>query len=172
MADYQLYRSPVYDPDSWKHTTTDQAPGYTGSDPYMLYQNGMPAAAPDPYSTHMASVGSASAPQMPTTDYSGLASAGIGAAGTTAATLASIIAQSQARASQLAEANVDRDSTAELARMRIRAQAEMADKERQLQARNFLLQAVLKRGGNAVNELDTKRQANRMGSSLIAQAYL
>ncbi len=136
-------------------------------DPYDAYQD------PDPHASYMASLND---PKAAGGGASGgmanIAGAGIGAAGQTIGTLAQIIAQSQARQSALADAGLDRDSSTQLAKMRLRANSELADKERALQARNFLVQALTKQGSNAMTAWDTNRQANKAGSSLIAQAFL
>lgn len=104
-------------------------------------------------------------------NYGTLAGAGISAAGQTVGTLAQIIAQSQARQNALEQAGLDRGSTNALAKMKIHAAAEMADKERAQQSQNMLLQALLRRNASSLSALDNKRSANSSGASLLAQAY-
>jgi hypothetical protein len=106
------------------------------------------------------------------TNWAPIAGAGVQAAGATIGTLAQIIAQSQARQQALAEAGIDRSASEALAKMKIKAAAEMADKERAQAAQQFLMQSLLKKGAGALNNWDVQRAANKSGSSLLAQAFL
>ncbi len=99
------------------------------------------------------------------------ASAGINAAAQTANAIMASIAASTARQRQMEQAGMDRDASTSLAKMRVAAQAEMSDKERRVQAQQFLLSMLNNAGSNTLATYDNKHAANKMGSSLISAAY-
>ncbi len=107
----------------------------------------------------------------PAQDYSGAIGAGIGAAGQTASVIAQIAAQNAARQRAMEQSQLGNAHTEKIAKMQIEANAASADKQRRLQAQEMLLQALSGAASNSLGAYDNKRNANKMGSSLIAQAY-
>ena len=114
----------------------------------------------------------AAAPLADSRTSGAIAGAGIQAAGNTVGTIAQIMAQSAARQAALEQADMGRVSDTKLAKLKIQAAAELAEKERAMQAQQFLIQALGQGSNNAIRSWDTNRGANQAGSSLIAQAFM
>jgi len=144
-------------------------------DPYFRYMSGETGPL-DPHAAYMRSLDTrASGPRAasaasPATGA--IVGAGIGAAGQTIGTIAQIMGQSAARQSALEQAGLGRESDSRLAKLRIQAATELADKERAMQAQQFLIQALGLGTSNAIRAWDSNRSANQAGSSLIAQAFM
>lgn len=145
--------------------------GFFSEPNYNTYQPPADLAFASPTS-YVQGLASAPTPSMtPTTDYSGIAGAGIGAAASTATAIMQSLAANAARQRAMEQSGLDRESSTQLAKMKLAAAAAAADKERKFQAQQFLLQALAGGGRNALQAQDNNRAANKMGSSLISDAF-
>lgn len=100
------------------------------------------------------------------------ASAGINAAGQAAATIANIMAQTQARNAAIQQADLGRGHTLQIAKLQMAAQKALAEKAREQAAQQNLLRSLSQNASDVLKRYDTETMPQRALGSLLSQIYL
>lgn len=155
----------------WTTEAQDGSPWspQVGADPALApAPNGL-VANPDPGSM---SSGVQPVAPSPSTDYSGLASAGIGAAGGAVGGIAQAAANQAAIQAQAAQSAAGNQLSEKLAKMQLSQSADQFGKNQQLQALMWAMGAGKSANNTASASRDVRRQDTELLSDVLARIYM